>query len=190
MTKQLTPAAMPQTTPEFLRDLVTRLRRSTLSRLKRASPEALYWQPDGEANSIGVTIWHYTRWFDLFGTAVLVGGDIADQHWFRDGWRERTGYDPRGIGYGGYGLITGYTVAEMQAVPHLSAADLGTYHGAAMDATLAALAKDDAASLAQPLRIGDDEDSRFEQVLGLILGANRHLGEIDALMSLHSRSAR
>ena len=53
---------------------------------------------------------------------MLVGGDIADQHWFRDGWMERAGYDPRGIGYGGFGLITGYTVAEMQAVPHLSAA--------------------------------------------------------------------
>jgi len=25
-----------------------------------------------------VTIWHYTRWFDFFGTVVLVGGDIAD----------------------------------------------------------------------------------------------------------------
>jgi len=76
----------------------------------------------------------------------------------------------------------------MQAVPHLSAADLGAHHGAAMDSTLAALAKD-AGSLAQPLRIGDDEDSRFEQVLGLILGANRHLGEIDALLSLFSRLA-
>lgn len=181
--------AIPETSSDHLRDLVTRLRRSTLSRLKRASPEALYWQPDVEANSIGVTIWHYTRWFDFYGTVALVGGDIGDQHWLRDGWMERTGYDPRGIGYGGLGLITGYTVAEMQAVPHLNAADLAAYHGAAMDSMLGALAKDDAASLARPLRVGDAEDSRFEQVLGLILGANRHLGEIDALMSLHSRSS-
>lgn len=178
---------MPQTSPEFLRDLVTRLRRSTLSRLKRTPADALYWQPDAEANSIGVTIWHYTRWFDLFGMVTLVDGDVADQHWFRDGWSERTGYDPRGIGYGGYGLITGYTVAEMQAVPQLSAADLGTYHATAMDSMLAALARDDLASLSRPMRIAADEDSRFEQVLGLILGANRHLGEIDALLSLFSR---
>jgi hypothetical protein len=183
----MTRAALPETSPELLRDLVTRLRRSTLSRLKRASPEALYWQPDPEANSIGVTIWHYTRWFDFFGTVALVHGDIADQHWIGDGWLERTGYDPRGLGYGGYGLITGYSVAQMQAVPHLSAAELGTYHAAATDSMLSALARDDIASLSQPLRIADDEDSRFEQVLGLILGANRHLGEIDALLSLFSR---
>ena len=55
MTKELTPAPMPETSAEFLRDLVMRLRRSTLSRLKRTSPEALYWQPDAHANSIGVT---------------------------------------------------------------------------------------------------------------------------------------
>ena len=46
-----------------------------------------------------------------------------------------------------------------------------------MASMLAALASDDAASLTTPLRIGDDEDTRFEQVFGLILGANRHLGE-------------
>ena len=39
--------------PAFLRELVMRLQRSTLSRLKRVDPAALYWQPDHEANSIG-----------------------------------------------------------------------------------------------------------------------------------------
>jgi DinB superfamily len=180
-------APIPETAPELLRDLVTRLRRSTLSRLKRTPPGALYWQPDAEANSVGVTVWHYTRWFDLFGTVTLVDGDVGDQHWFRDGWFERIGYDPRGIGYGGYGMITGYTVAEMRAVPQLSAADLGTYHATAMDSMLAALKREDVALLSRPMRVADDEDSRFEQVLGLILGANRHLGEIDTLLSLFSR---
>ena len=173
--------------PAFLRELVMRLQRSTLSRLKRVDPAALYWQPDHEANSIGVTVWHYTRGFDLFGAVTLVARNIDDQHWFTDGWSKRTGYDPRGIGYGGLGLLTGYTVAEMQAVPHLSAVELAEYHQVAMASMLAALASDDAASLTTPLRIGDDEDTRFEQVLGLILGANRHLGEIDALAALFSR---
>ncbi|MDQ2951683.1 MAG: DinB family protein [Chloroflexota bacterium] len=178
---------IPTDASAFLRDLVTRLQRSTLSRLKRVDPAALYWQPDPEANSIGVTIWHYTRWFDLFGTVSLVGGKIDDQHWFVDGWLKKTGYDPRGIGFEGLGLITGYTVAEMQAVPHLGAAELAEYHQAAMGSVLAALANNDAASLTGLLRIGTDEDTRFEQMLGLILGANRHLGEIDALVSLFSR---
>jgi len=185
-------AEIPNDAAAFLRALVSRLQRGTLARLKSIPAEALYWQPHRESNSIGVTIWHYTRWWDLFGSVALVDGKIDDQHWFRDGWMERTGYDPRGKPPDGLGLITGYSVDEMLAVPHLTADDLARYHTASTDSTLAALAKEDAASLARMLRVGegDTEGTRYDQVLGLALGSHRHLGEIDALASLYERRRR
>jgi hypothetical protein len=184
--------AIPKDAAAFLSELISRLQRGTLARLKSIPAEALHWQPHRESNSIGVTIWHYSRWWDLYGTVALVDGKIDDQHWLRDGWVERTGYDPRGKPPDGLGLITGYSVDEMLAVPHLTAADLAAYHTASTDSTLAALAKEDATSLARPLKVGegDSQGTRYQQVLGLALGSHRHLGEIDALASLYERRGR
>jgi len=184
--------AIPTDAPAFLSELVTRLQRGTLARLKRIAADALYWQPDRESNSIGVTIWHYTRWWDLFGTVTLVGGEIDAQHWFRDGWMDRTGYDPRGKPPDGLGLITGYSVEEMLAVPHLSAVDLAAYHAASTSSALRAIASEDAASLQRALQVGEGDSggSRYAQILGLALGSHRHLGEIDALSSLFERRQR
>lgn len=183
---------IPSSAAAFLGELVARLERGTLARLRRIAPEALYWQPHRESNSIGVTVWHYTRWWDLFGTVVLPGGPVDAQHWLRDGWLERTGYDPRGKPPHGFGLITGYSVDEMLAVPQLPAGDLASYHTASMTSALAAIAREDAASLARTLRVGEDDagGSRYAQILGLALGSHRHLGEIDALSSLFERRSR
>lgn len=180
---------IPSTAAELLGALVSRLQRGTLARLKRVPADALYWQPHRESNSIGVTVWHYTRWWDLFGTVVLVDGAVERQHWFRDGWAERTGYDPRGKPPDGFGLITGYSVEEMLAVPHLSADDLAAYHTASTDSALRAIAAEDDASLQRTLKVGEGDSggSRYEQILGLALGSHRHLGEIDALASLFER---
>ena len=181
--------ALPKSAPAFLTELVSRLQRGTLARLKRIPADALYWQPHRESNSIGVTIWHYTRWWDLFGTVTLVDGKTEDQHWFRDGWFKRTGYDPRGKPPDGLGLITGYSVEEMLAVPHLSAEDLAAYHSASTDSAMRAIAGEDATSLQRTLQVGEGDSggSRYQQILGLALGSHRHLGEIDALSSLFER---
>lgn len=180
---------VPSDAPAFLSELVTRLQRGTLARLKRVPADALYWQPHRESNSIGVTVWHYTRWWDLFGTVVLVDGRIDDQHWFRDGWLDRTGYDPRGKPPDGFGLITGYSVDEMLAVPHLPADDLAAYHTSSTNSAIKAIAAESRASLERELKVGegDSAGSRYLQILGLALGSHRHLGEIDALASLYER---
>ena len=180
---------MPTDAPAFLAELVSRLQRGTLARLRRIPSDALYWQPHRESNSIGVTVWHYSRWWDLFGTVVLVDGKVDDQHWFRDGWLDRTGYDPRGKPPDGYGLITDYSVDEMLAVPHLSAEDLAAYHAASTDSAVKAISAEDVSSLQRDLKVGEGNSggSRYLQILGLALGSHRHLGEIDALASLHER---
>lgn len=184
--------AVPNDASAFLRELVSRLQRGTLARLKKIPDAALYWQPHPASNSIGVTIWHYTRWWDLFGTVTLVDGAIDDQHWIRDGWLERTGYDPRGKPPDGFGLLTGYSVEQMLVVPHLSAGDLAAYHQASTESALAAIANEDPTSLARTLSVGEGDGgaSRYQQLLGLALGSHRHLGEIDALASLHERTTR
>jgi hypothetical protein len=179
--------AIPSDTIGVVRLLVVRLQRGTLRRLEITKPDALYWQPDRASNSIGITIWHYTRWCDYFGTVAMVDGSIEDQHWFRDGWLAKTGYDPRGLGLEGLGLLTDYTVDEMLAAPHLSASGLAAYHTASTDSMLAALERDDLASLSRTMRAGGEDASRFAHVFGLMLGAHRHLGEIDALNSLYER---
>jgi len=183
---------IPTGAPGFLSELVSRLQRGTLARLKRIPADALYWQPHRESNSIGVTIWHYTRWWDLFGTVTLVDGAIDAQHWFRDGWMDRTGYDPRGKPPDGLGLITGYSVDEMLAVPHLSADDLAAYHTASTTSAISAIEAEDATSLQRTLQVGEGDTggSRYAQILGLALGSHRHLGEIDALSSLFERRQR
>ena len=178
---------IPADASAFLREMVERIERATLSRLGRTTPESLHWQPDREANSIGVTVWHYTRWLDLLGTVTLVGGTAGAQHWLRDGWSARTRYDPQGIGYGGLGLITGYTIDEMLAVPHLTAAELGEYHSASARSLQRALARDDARTLARVIHFVDADTTAFELVFSTLLGATRHLGEIDALLSLFAR---
>ena len=183
---------IPSDAPAFLSELVSRLQRGTLARLKRIPADALYWQPHRESNSIGVTVWHYTRWWDLFGTVTLVDGAIDAQHWFRDGWMDRTGYDPRGKPPDGLGLITGYSVEEMLAVPHLSADDLAAYHTASTTSAISAIEAEDATSLQRTLQVGEGDTggSRYAQILGLALGSHRHLGEIDALSSLFERRLR
>jgi len=184
--------AIPSDAAAFLGELVMRMQRGTLARLKRVPADALYWQPHRESNSIGVTVWHYTRWWDFFGTVALVGGDVAAQHWIRDGWADRTGYDPRGKPPDGFGLLTGYSVEEMLAVPHLSADELAAYHTASTTSALSAIAAEDGTSLQEILHVGEGDSGgpRYAQILGLALGSHRHLGEIDALRALFERSEK
>jgi len=179
--------AIPTDAASFIVELADTLTKATLTRLERTPPGALHWHIDHEANSIGVTIWHYTRWVDHFGTVLLVGGARADEHWYRDGWAERTGYDPNAKGRGGLGLLTGYSAEEMHAVPQLSAAELREYHTAASASFRQALAREDQASLERKVFFVDRDVARYDVIMGLLLGENRHIGESDALRARYPR---
>jgi hypothetical protein len=110
---------------DWLDDLAARMG----AEIEPLTPEELNWQPDAEANSIGVTVWHVARWLDLLTVRILENRPPGDEQWHTRGWRESTGYDPRGIGSGGLGAISGYTLEEVAAIPRLSAHDLLTYLG-------------------------------------------------------------
>src|SRR5262245_47420141 len=105
---------------EWLGDYARDMRRE----IEGLTPEALAWQPDSQGNSIGVTVWHSSRWLDLVNVRALQNRPQAEEQWFTRGWAEETGYDPRGVGSQGFGAVTGYTWAEVEAIPALPASAL------------------------------------------------------------------
>ena len=159
---------------ETLAEWVADLRAGLERQLALTSDAALHWRPAHEMNSIGDTVWHVARWLDLV-TTWLENSSSERQHWIADGWAERTGYDPRGVGTDGIGAISGYTFAEVEAIPALRADQLRQYVAAVCDDAIPRLrAADDAAA---------------QRYKGVIQGTFGHLGEIAALRTLYERQA-
>jgi len=125
-------------------------------------------------NSIGDTVWHIARWLDLV-TMWLENGAAETQHWIKDWWAERTGYDPRGVCTDGLGAISGYTFAEVEAVPKLRRDQLRAYLGAVCDDIIP--------------RLRADYDVAAPRYKGVVQGAFGHVGEISALRTLFERQA-
>lgn len=166
----------------MLRDLGRHVR----TEVGQLDAEALRWRPHPKANSIGVTVWHLARWFDLMAHRILRGGADTDELWQRDGWAARTGYDPRGIGTNGWGSVTGYTVEEVARIPELSSADLLAYYDSTIDALTRAVDELGAEGMAKPPPGAAGERTALQRLTGLIEGEFGHLGEIRALKSLRS----
>ena len=120
------------------------------------------------------------RWIDVL-TRILGGTQPSTERWFTDGWAERTGYDPRGIGDDGLGALTGYTFQEVLAIPRLNATQLVRY----LDSVVG--------PLAQHLRALPDDEAAAKAVrsaTGILQGCLGHIGEIDALLAIRERSAQ
>lgn len=175
------------TDKEVLIDLMSDIGSDIRAEIGDMTAEELAWQPDPQANSIGVTVWHVARWLDVLAVRILHTGAAEDELWHTQGWAERTGYDPRGIGASGLGNVTGYTLEEVAAIPPMSATDLLAY----LDSTIAAVNS----------RItGMGEGALHEKVPGLgksrtaygwvkslLKGCTGHVGEIQTLKSMMAR---
>jgi hypothetical protein len=176
---------------ELLAELIEDLYRDLQPEIQPLSAEDLAWQPHPEANSIGVTVWHIARGLDFLATRVLLGKPAEAELWHVHGWREKTSYDPRGIGYGGWGVLTGYTWAEALAVPPLNGDELTAY-----------LAETCALAAGQVRRLTPESAHHpAEAVLGGRLtyyrwikefykGFQAHVGEIVAIKEIIKRKAR
>jgi len=160
---------------ELLGEWVVDLRATLERELARVPDEALRWRPGSEMNSIGDTVWHVARWLDLV-SMWLQNAAPERQRWIADGWAERTGYDPRGLGTDGIGAISGYTFAEVEAIPKLRRDQLLTYLGTVCD------------DLVARLRTADDTASK--RYKGVLQGAFGHVGEIATLCALYERRSR
>ena len=178
---------------DVLIDFLTDLRRDVADQLEGMTAEQIAWQPDAEGNSIGVTVWHFCRWLDLVAVRAFGDRPQSEEQWWTQGWATSTGYDPAGIGQDGFGAITGYTVEEARAIPHLSAADLTMYLDQVCSAMIEAIrvlpegALHELAPGGQDVRPGR---TRYGWIKPILQGSMGHLGEIEALKGLQQRAGK
>ena len=150
---------------------------------------ALYWQPDPEANSIAITIWHVSRVFDVFLAQKLMAVPAAQELWFRNGWADRTGYDPRGLGVNDWGNLIGYTPDEVKAVPHLDGEQLLLYFDEAVTAFGNFIESMAVHELDEPSAGEKGHYRNFDWLKLGLLNMTRHIGEILAIKAMYERQA-
>lgn len=168
---------------DLLADNNRRLRRA----MDQMSDACLYWSPDAESNSIAVTVWHMGRLFDVFLTQHVKGAPAANECWFSQGWSQRTGYDPRGIGRDGWGSVNGYTPDEVAAIPRFTREQLLAYLADVKDAVNAYLSRTPTDEL-QTKAVGfDGQYTRYQCIQMALLDNVRHLGEVFTLKAMWER---
>jgi len=173
------------TNKEILLDFMVRLREDVYWVLNDIQPETLCWSPDEEANNIAVTVWHFSRAFDVFKTRLFENAPPEAEIWHTREWASKTGYYPWGIGWGGFGNLAGYTLAEVADIPILSADELFEYFDQVYEVMyqyLDSLPNDELYQLA----IGYQEKQRtiYEWLKNLLVDSQEHLGEIKAIRAM------
>jgi hypothetical protein len=155
------------------------------------SNEALQWRPDTEANNIALTIWHISRAFDLLVVRLLQNRPDKEQLWYLNGWADKLDYDPSGIGYEGFGNLSGYTQEEVQAVPQIGLTDLMEYFRQVIEALVEYLNRTDMAALYQPAPGWPGEpQSGYATLRNFLMDSLGHLGEIRALYTMWQRQTQ
>ena len=176
---------------EMLAELVGDIARDLRPEIEPLSIEQLAWEPGPQANSIGVTLWHIARGLDFLGTRVVHGKSTEDELWHTNGWREKTGYDPRGLGYGGWGVVTGYTWEQVQDIPKLSAGELLQYLDEAIAALAAAMGSLTSESARQPVpELMGGRLTYFRWIKEFYKGFQAYVGEIVAIKAQMEKAGR
>lgn len=172
---------------ELLADLIGQCAATVHRHVDPLDAAALAWRPDSLANSIGITVWHVSRWMDLLAVVVLQNRGHDEEHWHTQGWRQKTGYDPRGIGFNGFGAITGYTAEEVNAIPVMEKADLLAYFDQTSGALRDCVASMSDESLHQPAPGSHQGRLAYEWIKAILVGELGHAGEIEALAAMRAR---
>ena len=172
---------------EVLIDLLEDNQRRLQRVLNAISDECLYWKPDPQSNNIAITVWHMARIFDVFLIQQALGASAEDERWFLGGWSKRSGYDPRGIGQNGWGMLTGYSLAEAAQVPKLSRKQLLGYLDDVYDTVRAYLTNTPMERLLTPSAGFEGRYTKYHCVQMALLDNVRHLGEICAIKSRWER---
>lgn len=175
---------------DILLDLLQSYKDGVDAVLKDIPAEALTFQPDPEANHIAVTMWHLGRIMDMVVVMRIQNKTIEEEQWFVNDWMNKTGYDPRGKGSRGLGVLIGFSVEEMLQVPVLSLDDMKKY----FDETLSALnniVKDlSPEQLSEKAPGGDPQRSYYEWVKICLSDGIRHTGEMLAIKSMWERKVK
>jgi hypothetical protein len=168
-------------------DWLQELSRDLHGEIENLSPEALAWQPDPGANSVGVTVWHLSRWLDLLTVRACQDRLPEEELWHTRGWRHKTGYDPRGLGDRGFGAVTGYTLEEVRAIPCLNAQELLAYFDQVCEALHAYLSTLSSEALHQSVFGLGRKRTVYQWVKPVLIGCLGHMGEIQALKAMRER---
>lgn len=167
---------------ELLAELIEDLPRDLGRHIEPLTQEQIDWHPRFEGNSIGVTLWHLARGMDFLANRAIKGRPAEEEMWCTAGWLDRTGYDPRGVGYGGWGVLTGYTWEEVLALPSMSGAEHLEYLGAAAADLGAAVRGMSAEEMASPITAFNDGKYTYRQwIKTFYKGFQAHVGEILAI---------
>jgi hypothetical protein len=168
---------------DLLEDNRRRLRRV----LGQIDAACLHWSPEPGANSIGVTVWHMGRLFDVFFTQQALGEPSARECWFSKGWAEKSGYDPRGIGSDGWGSVNGYTSEQVAAIPRFSKAQLLAYFDDVHNTVKTYVSHTPIEELLTPGASFQGRFSKYQCIQMALMDNARHLGEIFALKAMWER---
>jgi hypothetical protein len=162
--------------------------RRRLLRLFDAMPaECAAWKPEDGANNIDVTVWHMARIFDVFLTLHAQGRLPEQECWFRHAWVEQIGYDPRGTGLNGWGMLTGYLQEEVAAIPAMTREQILGYLNDVYDTVSDYLINTPMEILQTPAAGFDGKYSKYQCIQMALLDNVRHLGEIFAIKTRWDR---
>jgi len=172
-------------------DVLIDLLEDNQRRLKRLvagmSDDCLRWRPHAEANSIAITIWHMGRIFDVFLTRQARGASPSEECWFRGGWAAQTGYDPRGLGQHEWGMLTGFSPKEVDAIPRFSREQILGYLDQVYDSVKAYVETNPIEILLAKAPGFDGKYSRYQWVQMALMDNIRHLGEIYSIVAFWKR---
>ncbi len=169
-------------------DWLNDLTRAVHAEVESLSQEELTWQPDPGANNIAVTVWHMARWFDLLLVRAFDNRPPEEEQWHTRGWKNKTGYDPRGIGYKGFGAVTGYTLEEVTAIPILSAPELLAYFDQTCQALCERVAALPSEGLSQTAPGLGGQRTLYGWVKPILQGCFGHVGEVQAIKAMRART--
>ena len=144
---------------------------------------SLKWKPITSQLRFGI----WREFFDVFLTQQAKGELAEEECWFRYGWVERTGYDPRGIGQNGWGMLTGFTQEEVAGVPQLTKDQVLEYLDKVYDTVKEYLENMSMEELQMPGAGFDGRYTKYQCIQMALLDNVRHLGEIFAIEARWNR---
>jgi len=175
---------------EVLVDLLEDNRRRLHRLLAVINDDCLTWRPEANANSIALTVWHMARIFDVFLIQQAKGNLPEEENWYRNGWAEQTGYDPRGIGQNGWGMLTGYTQEEVATMPPFTREQVVGYLNKVYDEVREYLVNISPEELQKRGAGFEGKYSKYQCIQMALLDNVRHLGEIFAIQARWNRQKR
>jgi len=156
--------------------------------LTDAKPDCLHWRVDAESNTIAILIWHVVRVQDVFYTLHILNESAENQVWFSDAYHTKTGYDPRGIGVNGWGMLSNFTPAEVNAIPPFEASVLLDYYDALHTRIQTYLQETDIDTLLAPALGFEGKQTNWFWVRHPLFDMSRHIGEMLAIEGLYQRA--